>query len=57
MNRKSDITIGIMNMTTEALDIEELEQRLELATNTASCDCCGEKAEGCGVKVQATDQC
>ena len=54
MNSKSDPKCGIMNMTIEALDVEELEQRLELATQAAACDCCGEKAEGCLGRSAAT---
>jgi len=47
---KSDPKNGIMSMTVAALDVEELEQRLELATAAASCDCCG--TNGCVVLVK-----
>lgn len=30
------------NLTIEALDVEELERRLELATQAADCSCCGQ---------------
>ena len=51
--KKPDIT----NMTIEALDIEELEQRLELAAQTADCSCCGQNGscnENIPVKTGAT---
>jgi hypothetical protein len=31
-----------MKMTPEALDVEELERRLELAVQAADCSCCGQ---------------
>jgi hypothetical protein len=41
--KNTDIT----NMTVEALDIEELERRLELAAQSADCSCCGSNDGGC----------
>lgn len=49
MNKKSEIT----NMTSEALDVEELERRLELATQAADCSCCGQNGS-CNDKKGAT---
>ncbi len=52
MSEHSKSKNGITHMTITALDIEELEQRLELATAATSCDCCGGKVEACGVQVK-----
>lgn len=38
---------NIQNLTIEALDIEELEHRLELAAQTADCSCCGSNGNNC----------
>jgi hypothetical protein len=32
----------IMNLTIASTDVEELERRLELATQAAACSCCGQ---------------
>ena len=34
-------------LTQEVLDIEELENRLELAAQTAECGCCGSNGNNC----------
>ena len=51
--KNTDIT----NMTVEALDIEELERRLELAAQSSDCSCCGRNDGGCtsnSVKTEKT---
>ena len=42
-------------MTPDALDVEELEHRLELAAQTAACSCCGSNGNNCdcNTKVKA----
>ena len=44
-----------LHMTPEALDVEELEHRLELAAQTAACSCCGSNGNtcDCNTKVKA----
>jgi hypothetical protein len=41
------------NLTIEALDVEELERRLELATQAADCGCCGQNGS-CNDNKKAT---
>lgn len=55
MSIKSNPPCDIRNMTTEALDVEELEHRLELAGAVACCDCCGNHATGCEQLTCAVD--
>jgi hypothetical protein len=47
MSTKNEMKNSIMNLTQEALDVEELERRLEMAAAVAACDCCGSNGTPC----------
>ena len=43
-----------LELTPAAVDVEELERRLELAAQTAACSCCGSNGNNCNCNTKAS---